>query len=56
MFTVDIHDHSDTASWVAGTDSEKEGQWEWFDGFTNARIPFTFTDWGHGEPDAGNCS
>ncbi|XP_053382574.1 C-type lectin domain family 7 member A-like isoform X2 [Mercenaria mercenaria] len=52
---IDTHyqDSSDTSVWGAGRDNRYEGHWEWYDGFTNTYKPFTYTHWGHDEPDAG---
>lgn len=48
-----IDDDSDTSAWVAGRDNNQEGTWEWYDGLTNTYKPFTYTHWGHHEPDSG---
>lgn len=49
----DGHDSSDSSAWVAGTDRNNEGTWEWYDGLTNTYKPYTYTHWSSDEPDAG---
>ncbi|XP_053383491.1 macrophage mannose receptor 1-like isoform X1 [Mercenaria mercenaria] len=54
LINTDNHHTSDTSAWVAGRDHNNEGTWEWYDGLTNTYKQFTYTHWGHDEPDAGD--
>ncbi|KAL4233203.1 hypothetical protein ACF0H5_007887 [Mactra antiquata] len=49
-----IHDGSDSAAWIAGSDNDNEGTWMWFNGLTNTRSQITYTHWRPGQPDAGD--
>ncbi|XP_052765524.1 perlucin-like [Mya arenaria] len=49
------HHDSDNGVWVAGNDGDSEGTWRWTDAATGNSHPVQgYTNWHHGEPDAGD--
>lgn len=49
---IDVKHEIETGLWIAGTDDDVEGRWEWKDGYSYRPI-HGFTHWYPGEPDSG---
>lgn len=51
---LDDHHDANTGVWVAGTDDDNEGRWEWADS-SSYRLIQGYTNWHRGEPDSGQA-